>query len=107
MLFKDAPDLIAEFKAFLPEAVGSGGGLLDHGGMIMGPQAVGPPLDAWGQRELEQRHPSPQLAAASKKQPAANKSRRKRPLEKEPTPVPVAPPKASTSRVRFFVLTNV
>ena len=102
MLFKDAPELIGEFKAFLPEAVGSaGGGAFDHGGMI-GAQQLGPHLGAWGQREQENRHPSPPLT--SKKQPAANKSRKKRPLEKEPTPVPVPPPKASSSRVRPFVL---
>ncbi|EAU92595.2 transcription regulatory protein [Coprinopsis cinerea okayama7 len=92
MLFKDAPDLIAEFKAFLPEAMG-GGGLLDQGGMMMGHPGAAQ-MDGWGQREQDPRHPSP---PPGKKQSTTSK-RKKRPLEKEPTPVPVIPAKTTSSR---------
>src|SRR5688572_27113165 len=47
MLFKDAPDLLAEFKDFLPDAIGPGG--MHPGALAMLPQTMSggwPPGDA-------------------------------------------------------------
>ncbi|EIN13854.1 hypothetical protein PUNSTDRAFT_110022 [Punctularia strigosozonata HHB-11173 SS5] len=85
MLFKDAPDLLEEFKNFLPTengASGAGGlvGILPHppGGSIVGP-ASGWTGDAPVQAN--------EKASTSARAPA---KRRKRAAEKEPTPVPPA-----------------
>ncbi|KAF9567836.1 hypothetical protein CPC08DRAFT_680594 [Agrocybe pediades] len=81
MLFKDAPDLLAEFKDFLPEAVPVG----------MGPGvAILPQPPTWGIGES-----SPPSAPAKKPTQAAKRSRKRVP---EPEPIPVPPPKAAPSR---------
>ncbi|RXW19123.1 hypothetical protein EST38_g6730 [Candolleomyces aberdarensis] len=80
MLFKEAPELIDEFKNFLPEAVG--GGVLQQNAQMMANQM-------WAQQH-QQAPPSPQ--PAKKLAPAKRKKR----TEKEPTPVPL--PKAALSR---------
>ncbi|KDR85669.1 hypothetical protein GALMADRAFT_234672 [Galerina marginata CBS 339.88] len=86
MLFKDAPDLLAEFKDFLPDAVP--GGLLPSGVAIL-PQ---PGPSSWGQGDSS----PPSLPA--KKPSQASKRSRKRPAEKDSTPVP--PPKPNPSRTK-------
>ncbi|KAF8971663.1 hypothetical protein BDZ97DRAFT_1135733 [Flammula alnicola] len=83
MLFKDAPDLLAEFKDFLPEAIPADVGLGD----IAIVQQLGP-----GPYAQEESSP-PSLPA---KKPPPSKRSRKRAPEKEPTPVP--PPKPVPSR---------
>lgn len=89
MLFKDAPDLLAEFKDFLPEAVPPG-----MGGVAILPQ---PPNASWGPGESS----PPSMPA--KKPAATNKRNRKRP-EKEATPVPPPKPVATASRVCLRLL---
>jgi len=89
MLFKDSPDLLAEFKDFFSEAVP--GAVPGHGGIAILPQPV--PGSSWGQGEL-----SPPNAPAKK--PQANKRTRKRPPEKDTTPVPL--PKPLPQRVSLF-----
>jgi paired amphipathic helix protein Sin3a len=83
MLFKDAPDLIVEFKNFLPDAVPPG-------------QEAMIPMGSWPQPQQPQ--PLPPSPQPAKK--AAPVKRKKRVLEKEPTPVP--PPQAvkTAPRVR-------
>ena len=81
MLFKDAPDLLSEFKDFLPDAV---------------PANIGPgvpilPLPAGGPWES-----SPPNVSA-KKSTQASKRNKKRVPEKDPTPV--LPAKPAPSRV--------
>lgn len=91
MLFKDAPDLLGEFKDFLPEAVP---GVAQNGVVIL-PQPVAPPPMPW----------TPDLPPATlnldsktAKKPIPPLKRKKRPAEKDPTPVP--PTKIAPSRVR-------
>ncbi|KAJ3492184.1 hypothetical protein NLJ89_g11268 [Agrocybe chaxingu] len=81
VLFKDAPDLLAEFRDFLPDAV--------PGGVSGPPMMPQPGPGVWGQGE-----PSPPNVA--KKPVQTNKRSRKRVPEKEATPVPL--PKPVTSR---------
>lgn len=77
-LFKDAPDLLSEFKVFLGEVVGP------QNGVVILPQPSGgaspwlPPDNSTS---------SPAVASAKKPQSA---KRKKRVVEKEPTPVPQA-----------------
>ncbi|KAI0078868.1 hypothetical protein K474DRAFT_1770646, partial [Panus rudis PR-1116 ss-1] len=78
VLFKDAPDLMQEFKAFLPEAIGPSaqqGGLIG----IMPHPTAGPSTATWDQAE------SASNAGDKTKAPTR---RRKRGVEKEP-PAPV------------------
>ncbi|KAL4269176.1 Transcriptional regulatory protein Sin3-like protein [Pleurotus pulmonarius] len=88
MLFKDAPDLLAEFKDFLPE-VGVGGALGSNAIGLM--PAPGHPDSPWAQ---------PSAADKSKKRiPGVQPKRKRRTAEKEPTPVPVPlPPKPAQNR---------
>ncbi|KAJ7201426.1 histone deacetylase complex, SIN3 component [Mycena pura] len=71
-LFKDAPDLLGEFKAFLPEISGGQN-------MVVLPQ----PPSVWPQSEVVDK------ALKKSVQPA---KRKKRILEKDPTPVPQSKP---------------
>ncbi|KAJ7069059.1 histone deacetylase complex, SIN3 component [Mycena belliarum] len=71
-LFKDAPDLLGEFKAFLPEMMGG------QSGLVIVPQSSSAP---WSQ---------PDVVDKPVKKPAVPQKRKKR-VEKDPTPVP--PPK--------------
>ncbi|KAF8910078.1 hypothetical protein CPB84DRAFT_1673093 [Gymnopilus junonius] len=82
MLFKDAPDLLAEFKDFLPDAV--------PGGANAVPMMPQPGPASWGPGESS----PPNIPA--KKPSQAPKRNRKRPPEKDTTPVP--PPKQVPSR---------
>lgn len=90
-LFKDAPDLLAEFKDFLPEITGQptpGGavGILPQ--PAGGPGVAGP--STWGVDSDRDK--------ASKK-PIAQLKRRRKPVEKDTTPVP-PPPKSLANKVR-------
>ncbi|KAF8204474.1 hypothetical protein K438DRAFT_1905542 [Mycena galopus ATCC 62051] len=80
-LFKDAPDLLGEFKAFLPEMLGG------QGGLVILPQPSGPP---WPQSD-------PALDKPVKK-PVQPPKRKKRVLEKDPTPVPPPKPAARPTK---------
>ncbi|KAJ7242561.1 hypothetical protein B0H12DRAFT_1132175 [Mycena haematopus] len=80
-LFKDAPDLLSEFKAFLPEMLGG------QGGLVILPQPSGAP---WPQSD-------PSLDKPVKK-PAQPAKRKKRVLEKDPTPVPPPKPPARPAK---------
>ncbi|KAG5647682.1 hypothetical protein DXG03_008405 [Asterophora parasitica] len=93
LLFKDAPDLLAEFKDFLPEAVPGGVG---QGPVILPQPVVGPglPAPAWTQPEVQLSSP----ADKGTKRVAVPSKRKKRVAEKEPTPVPIA--KAAPSRAK-------
>jgi len=75
MLFKDAPDLIAEFKNFLPEAVNE---------------------PSWPQQQEMRQAPPPSPPPTKKPAPA---KRKKRVADKEETPIPQST-KAPASRVR-------
>lgn len=91
MLFKNAPDLMEEFKDFLPEAMGPGAqhtgliGIMPHpagpGGAQGWDSAAGPAATAEGDKAM--------------KAPASR--RRKRAADKEPPPPPQQ--KAGTGRV--------
>ncbi|KAJ7762381.1 histone deacetylase complex, SIN3 component [Mycena maculata] len=72
-LFKDAPDLLGEFKAFLPEMIGG------QGGLVILPQSSSAP---W---------PQPDVADKPAKKAAPPPPKRKKRIEKDPTPIP--PPK--------------
>ncbi|KAJ7146324.1 hypothetical protein C8R44DRAFT_973143 [Mycena epipterygia] len=72
-LFKDAPDLLGEFKAFLPEMLGG------QSGLVILPQSSAP----WPQPDVSVDKPV--------KKPVQPLKRKKRVIEKDPTPVP--PPK--------------
>ena len=89
MLFVDAPDLLAEFKDFLPDAVPPG-----VGGPIppINAQPVAGP-SSWPQGE------SPPSSQAKKVQAGSKRTRKPPRPEKESTPVPPQRPLASSSRV--------
>lgn len=89
-LFKNDQDLLAEFKDFLPEAVGGSGGQAVPSVVPQLP-AAGPA--SWPQPEVSSSSP---VAVPAKKSTQASK-RKKRVVEKEPTPAP--PPKVVPSRV--------
>uniref|UniRef100_A0A0W0G4L7 Putative histone deacetylase complex, SIN3 component n=1 Tax=Moniliophthora roreri TaxID=221103 RepID=A0A0W0G4L7_MONRR len=75
-LFKDAPDLLAEFKDFLPEAVpGFQGGVPQQ-------SLAGSGSMPWSQGDIS--------APGSPPKKAAQVPKRKKRVEKEPTPVPPA-----------------
>ncbi|PPQ77023.1 hypothetical protein CVT25_014839 [Psilocybe cyanescens] len=83
MLFKDAPDLLAEFKDFLPEAVP---GAMGANGVPIMPQSSSA---SWGPGESSPPH------VPVKKPTQAPKRNRKRVPEKEVTPVPPSKPAPS------------
>lgn len=89
-LFKDAPDLLAEFKDFLPEITGQPApsgvvGILPQ--PAGGPGVAGP--STWGADSDRDK--------ASKK-PIAPLKRRRKPVEKDTTPAP-PPPKPAANKV--------
>ncbi|KAJ4485722.1 hypothetical protein J3R30DRAFT_3441510 [Lentinula aciculospora] len=95
ILFKDAPDLLAEFKDFLPEVTG---GLAHQGNAVVPPSAPtagGPSSQPWN-NPSEPASGSPEKG--SKKAAGSGAKRKKRVIEKEPTPAP--PPKSVPSRVK-------
>jgi paired amphipathic helix protein Sin3a len=98
MLFKDAPDLLSEFKDFLPQVLDMGStpsgsvGILPQTGGI-GPGAPG--SSSWGHGDGG----SSSLDKAKKL--IAPLRRKKRPAEKEPTPAPSA--RGTTNRVRALL----
>ncbi|KAJ3778271.1 hypothetical protein FB446DRAFT_658434 [Lentinula raphanica] len=93
VLFKDAPDLLAEFKDFLPEVTG---GLSHPGnGAPMGmPSGSGPSSQPWNNP-----NDSGSPEKAPKKAVNSGAKRKKRVSEKEPTPAP-PPPKPVPSRAK-------
>ena len=88
ILFKDAPDLLAEFKDFLPEVAG---GLTHPGNAPM----------SQGAASTAQYADVPVTGSPDKGAKKTNTSgvKRKKRTEKEPTPVP-HPPKPAPSRVK-------
>ncbi|KAH8099312.1 hypothetical protein BXZ70DRAFT_943231 [Cristinia sonorae] len=87
MLFKNAPDLMEEFKDFLPEAMGPGA---QHTGLIgIMPHPTGPGWDPAG-------GPSPMVDGGEKAAKVPPSRRRKRAADKEPVAPP--PQKAGTGR---------
>ncbi|KAH0591154.1 hypothetical protein H2248_001252 [Termitomyces sp. 'cryptogamus'] len=92
LLFKDAPDLLAEFKDFLPEAAATG----QNQSLAILPQPVvsGSASTTWVASENQSSSPPEKIA----KKPAVPSKRKKRGAEKEPTPVP--PPKPPPSRAK-------
>lgn len=87
MLFKDAPDLLAEFKDFLPEVAGglpNPGHLSNHSNMLSSSANYGDAATSG----------SPDKGTKK----ASNSAKRKKRPEKEPTPVP-PPSKPAPSRV--------
>lgn len=93
LLFKDAPELLAEFKDFLPEAASvipgqNGVVILPQPGAHLGPASV------WNQQDV-----SAQGSSSSKK-PVAAAKRRKRPAEKDSTPA--LSDKLTQNRVRLI-----
>ncbi|GLB35790.1 putative histone deacetylase (HDAC) interacting [Lyophyllum shimeji] len=92
ILFKDAPDLLAEFKDFLPDAVAAAHG---PGPAILPQPAKGPGMvPAWTPAEIQSSSP----ADKGVKKVAVPSKRKKRAVEKEPTPVP--PAKLAPSRAK-------
>ncbi|KII93988.1 hypothetical protein PLICRDRAFT_99544 [Plicaturopsis crispa FD-325 SS-3] len=93
ILFKDAPDLLGEFKDFLPEVLGVGSAASGTIGILPQPSGMDTHGPSWSKPEVG-------LASdreKTNKRPAASK-RRKRPVEPEIAPVP--PVKASSSRAK-------
>ncbi|KAF8640768.1 hypothetical protein AX17_000418 [Amanita inopinata Kibby_2008] len=83
LLFKDAPELLAEFKDFLPEAASAAPG---QNNVVILPQPGGPlgPATGWNQQDM----PAPSPAAVPNKKAVQAAKRRKRPAEKDATPAP-------------------
>jgi paired amphipathic helix protein Sin3a len=92
-LFKDAPDLLLEFKDFLPDAVSAGAGPSGLSILPHPPGGTGPPSVPWSQPEASNSSPAEKAA----KKPAQPLKRKKRVPEQESTPVP--PAKTASSRV--------
>lgn len=93
-LFKDAPDLLAEFKDFLPEITGQAApsgvvGILPQ--PAGGPGVAGP--STWGADSA-----TADRDKASKK-PIAPLKRRRKPVEKDTTPAPQPPKAAANNKV--------
>ena len=88
MLFKDAPDLMQEFRDFLPEAFGPSAQQVGLVGIL--PQPTNPP-SPWGQADGP---PS----TSNEKSTKAPSRRRKRVGDKEPT----GAQKAAGGRVSIF-----
>lgn len=94
-LFKDAPDLLAEFKVFLGEVAGP----RNENGIVILPQPSGGGASPWIPPDNTASSP----AVASAKKPPSSK-RKKRAMEKEPTPVPQIKP--APSRVSVLLYNN-
>ncbi|KAG6845379.1 hypothetical protein H0H87_010488, partial [Tephrocybe sp. NHM501043] len=93
LLFKDAPDLLAEFKDFMPDATGSA----PNQSLAILPQPVGLPVPTattWTAPETQSSSPAEKVV----KKAAVPSKRKKRVAEKEPTPVP--PTKPAPSRAK-------
>lgn len=88
-LFKDAPDLLSEFKDFLPEITGPSAPSGVVGIVPQPPGGPGVSGPSWSQTDN---------ANAASKKPLPPLKRRRKPVEKDTTPVP--PAKASANRVR-------
>lgn len=95
-LFKDAPELLAEFKDFLPEALGSGMAPAGVAGILPQPVGGSNTGSSWGQGGPST---SGTMDKVVKKQVPPSK-RRKRPADKDLTPVP-PPTKVVSTRVRI------
>ncbi|KAF5385000.1 hypothetical protein D9615_001214 [Tricholomella constricta] len=93
ILFKDAPELLAEFKDFLPEAIAPGPG---QGPAILPQPVTGPgqAAPAWTQSEVQLSSP----ADKGTKKVTVPSKRKKRVAEKETTPIP--PAKVAPSRAK-------
>ncbi|KAJ3857305.1 hypothetical protein EV368DRAFT_71125 [Lentinula lateritia] len=93
ILFKDAPDLLAEFKDFLPEITGG----IPHPGnaMLPPPSGAGPSSQPWSNPN-DSAPVSPEKV--SKKPVAPGVKRKKRVMEKEPTPAPPSKPAPSRAK---------
>ncbi|KAF5368328.1 hypothetical protein D9758_002152 [Tetrapyrgos nigripes] len=89
-LFKDAPDLLTEFKDFLPEIVGGNSIVGPSMSLPPGGPAAGPSSQPWQQSDT----PVPGSPDKSPKKVPLPVKRRKR-AEKEPTPVPPTKPAPS------------
>jgi len=97
-LFKDAPDLLSEFKVFLGEVAGP------QNGVVILPQPSGDPSPWLPPGETAS---SPAVVSA-RKPPSAK--RKKRTLEKEPTPVPqvkLVPPSRVSDRPSISIISQV
>ncbi|KAG6849975.1 hypothetical protein H0H93_002977 [Arthromyces matolae] len=91
LLFKDAPDLLAEFKDFLPDATPA-----QNQGLAVSPQPI-PPIQnstTWTAPETQSSSP----AEKPVKKPSVPSKRKKRGAEKEPTPVPSTKPGPSRAK---------
>lgn len=98
MLFKNAPDLMEEFKDFLPEAMGPGA---QHGGLIgIMPHPAGPGGASATGWDLAAAPSANAEGDKTAKAPASR--RRKRVTDKEPPPPPQQ--KAGTGRVNMHIL---
>ena len=89
LLFRDAPELLAEFKDFLPEAASA---IPGQTGVVILPQSHLGAASGWSQQDVS--IPSSSLS----KKPLAATKRRKRPAEKDTTPAPSD--KLTQNRVR-------
>ncbi|PFH52285.1 hypothetical protein AMATHDRAFT_74340 [Amanita thiersii Skay4041] len=96
LLFKDAPDLLAEFKDFLPEAASAGPG---QSGIVILPQPGGPLATAGGWNQQDMTAPSP---GTGPKKPIPAAKRRKRPAEKDTTPVPEKASQGRNKKVKYM-----
>lgn len=97
LLFKDAPDLLSEFKDFLPEALGPGAAPSGVVGILpQPPGGLGGTGSSWGQLEGSTSGAMDRTDKSAKKAIPPSK-RRKRPAEKDTTPVPST--KIASSRV--------
>ncbi|KAG6876148.1 hypothetical protein C0992_000678 [Termitomyces sp. T32_za158] len=85
LLFKDAPDLLAEFKDFLPEAVAG----QNQGPAILPQPVASGSVSTWVAPENNQ---SSSPGEKTIKKAAVPSKRKKRGAEKEPTPVPPTKP---------------
>ncbi|KAJ8464001.1 hypothetical protein ONZ45_g17389 [Pleurotus djamor] len=93
MLFKDAPDLLDEFKDFLPE-IGFTGPPGPPAIMLASSSGAGP--SQWTPPDISMASIADK---ASKRAPVVTK-RKRRPVDKEPTPPPVPPPKTAQGRLK-------
>jgi paired amphipathic helix protein Sin3a len=93
-LFKDAPDLLVEFKDFLPDAAPTGAGQSGLPILPQPPAGAVPSSVPWSQPEVSA------SASADKSKKAAQLKRKKRIQEKESTPV--SPVKPVPNRVSHF-----
>ena len=94
-MFKDAPDLLAEFKDFLPEVVPP------QNGMVIVPQPTGSQTmsasQTWNTPDASSSSPDKAV-----KKPGQPLKRKKRVAEKDTTPAP--PTKIAPTRVCLILL---